>query len=129
IQKNLSEQNENNFPSRKTAAFFEPDVSSEWIKKFRCKIRLHSKPKSTILRHQNFLRMKFIVSSGALLKQLQLIGGVVSANTVLPILEDFLFDIKDEKLTVFSTDLETSMSTTLDVEGKEDGKIAVPAKL
>ncbi|MBX7142037.1 MAG: DNA polymerase III subunit beta [Chitinophagales bacterium] len=73
--------------------------------------------------------MKFIVSSGALLKQLQLIGGVVSSNTVLPILEDFLFDIKDGKLNAFSTDLETSMSTTLDVEGKEDGKIAVPAKL
>ncbi len=73
--------------------------------------------------------MKFIVSSGALLKQLQLIGGVVSTNTVLPILEDFLFDIKDGKLTAFSTDLETSMSTTLDVEANEDGKIAIPAKL
>lgn len=73
--------------------------------------------------------MKFIVSSGSLLKQLQLIGGVVSTNTVLPILEDFLFDINDGKLTAFSTDLETSMSTSLDVEAKEDGKIAVPAKL
>ncbi|MCY7409504.1 MAG: DNA polymerase III subunit beta, partial [Chitinophagales bacterium] len=73
--------------------------------------------------------MKFIVSSGSLLKQLQLIGGVVSTNTVLPILEDFLFDIKDGKLTAFSTDLETSMSTSLDVEAKEDGKIAIPAKL
>jgi len=37
--------------------------------------------------------MKFIVSSSALLKNLQLIGGVISSNTVLPILEDFLFDI------------------------------------
>ena len=34
--------------------------------------------------------MKFIVSSSALLKQLQQISGVISANTVLPILEDFL---------------------------------------
>jgi len=73
--------------------------------------------------------MKFIVSSGSLLKQLQLIAGVVSSNTVLPILEDFLFDIKDGKLSIFSTDLETSMSSVIDVEANEDGKIAVPAKL
>jgi DNA polymerase-3 subunit beta len=63
------------------------------------------------------------------LKQLQLIAGVVSTNTVLPILEDFLFDIKDKKLIVFSTDLETSMSSSLDVEANEEGKIAIPAKL
>jgi len=37
--------------------------------------------------------MKFIVSSDNLLKQLKLVNGVISANTVLPILEDFLFKI------------------------------------
>src|ERR1700744_6485711 len=73
--------------------------------------------------------MKFIVSTSALLKQIQLIDGVISSNTVLPILEDFLFEIKGSKLTVFSTDLETSMSATFDVEAKEDGKIAIPAKI
>lgn len=73
--------------------------------------------------------MKFITNSGTLLKQLSLIDGVVSTNTVLPILEDFLFDIKDGKLTAFATDLETSMSTTLDIESKENGKIAMPAKM
>lgn len=73
--------------------------------------------------------MKFIASSSALAKQLQLIDGVISSNTVLPILEDYLFEIKESKLTVFSTDLETSMSTVIDVESNEDGKIAVPAKL
>ena len=73
--------------------------------------------------------MKFIVSTGSLLKQLQLIDGVISTNTVLPILEDFLFEITKGKLNVFSTDLETSMSASLDVESNENGKIAVPAKL
>ena len=73
--------------------------------------------------------MKFIASTSALLKQLQLISGVISTNSVLPILEDFLFDIKDGKLTIFSTDLETSMSTTMDVEAKEDGRIAIPARI
>lgn len=73
--------------------------------------------------------MKLIVSTSALLKQLQLIDGVVSNNTVLPILEDFLFEIENGKLTIFSTDLETSMSSNIDVEANENGKIAVPAKL
>ena len=63
--------------------------------------------------------MKFIVSSSALLKQLQLISGVINANTVLPILEDFLFDIETNKLTVVATDLETVMKVHLDIEAKE----------
>ena len=49
--------------------------------------------------------MKFIVSSSALLKQLQQINGVINTNTVLPILEDFLFEIEKNKLTVVATDL------------------------
>ena len=53
--------------------------------------------------------MKFIVSSSALLKQLQQISGVINSNTVLPILEDFLFDINNNKLSVVATDLETVM--------------------
>ncbi|MBX2845258.1 MAG: DNA polymerase III subunit beta [Saprospiraceae bacterium] len=73
--------------------------------------------------------MKFIVSSSALLKQINLIGGVISSNTVLPILEDFLFEIKDGKLKAQATDLEISMSTTVDVEAKEEGRVAIPAKI
>ena len=53
--------------------------------------------------------MKFIASSSALLKQLQQINGVINAKTVLPILEDFLFVIEKNKLTVVATDLETVM--------------------
>jgi DNA polymerase-3 subunit beta len=53
--------------------------------------------------------MKFIVSSSALLKQLQQISGVISANTVLPILEDFLFEVEKNRLTIVATDLETVM--------------------
>lgn len=73
--------------------------------------------------------MKFIVSTSHLLKQLQTIGGVISSNTVLPILEDFLFDINNNQLSIFATDLENSMSTTMEVESKEKGKIAIPAKI
>jgi DNA polymerase-3 subunit beta len=73
--------------------------------------------------------MKFIVSSSALLKQLQQINGVINANTVLPILEDFLFDIGKNKLTVVATDLETVMKIHMDIEAKETGKICIPARI
>jgi DNA polymerase-3 subunit beta len=73
--------------------------------------------------------MKFIVSSSALLKQLQQINGVIGANTVLPILEDFLFEVDQNRLTVVATDLETVMRIQLDIEAKETGKICIPAKI
>ncbi len=74
-------------------------------------------------------KMKFIVSSSALLKQLQHIAGVINANTVLPILEDFLFEVEKNKLSVIATDLETVMRVQLDIEAKESGKVCIPAKI
>jgi DNA polymerase-3 subunit beta len=73
--------------------------------------------------------MKFIVSSSALLKQLQQISGVINANTVLPILEDFLFEIEKNKLTVVATDLETVMKIEMDIEAKDNGRVCIPAKI
>ncbi|GGG27419.1 MULTISPECIES: DNA polymerase III subunit beta [Pontibacter] len=73
--------------------------------------------------------MKFIVSSSALLKQLASINGVVTNNPVVPILENFLFEINDSTLTITASDLETSMITELQVEAKESGRIAAPAKI
>lgn len=73
--------------------------------------------------------MKFIVSSSSLLKHLQHISGVISGNTVLPILEDFLFDIQDKKLSVTATDLETVMRVQMDIESKVSGKVCIPAKI
>jgi DNA polymerase-3 subunit beta len=73
--------------------------------------------------------MKFIVSSSALLKQLQQINGVINANTVLPILEDFLFVIEKNKLTVVATDLETVMKINMEIEAKDNGKVCIPARI
>jgi len=73
--------------------------------------------------------MKFIVSSSSLLKHLQQISGVINANTVLPILEDFLFEIQDKKLHVAATDLETVMRVQMDVQSKSDGKVCIPARI
>jgi DNA polymerase-3 subunit beta len=76
-----------------------------------------------------FRLMKFIASSSTLLKQLQHIAGVINANTVLPILEDFLFEIEKNKLTVVATDLETVMRVQLDVEAKDSGRVCIPARI
>src|SRR5574338_437235 len=73
--------------------------------------------------------MKFIVSSTQLLKHVQQISGVISANTVLPILEDFLFEVEKNKLTVVATDLETVMRVQLDIEAKDSGKVCIPARI
>lgn len=73
--------------------------------------------------------MKFIVSSSYLLKQLSAINGVITTNPVVPILENFLFQILDGNLIIIASDLQTSMITELQVEAKEDGSIAIPAKI
>lgn len=73
--------------------------------------------------------MNFVVSSAALSKQLQGISGVLTTSTSLPILDNFLFEIGDGRLTVSASDLETTMRTTMDADTNESGKIAIPAKL
>lgn len=73
--------------------------------------------------------MKFIVSSTALLKQLQLLQGVLASSNTLPILDNFLFDIDGKQLTVTASDLETTITAGLAVEGKDKGSVAIPARL
>jgi len=73
--------------------------------------------------------MKFSVSSSDLLKQLQIANGAIGSNPVLPILEDFLFSVSDNKLTISATDLETSIINEIEVMSDGNGIIAVPAKI
>ena len=73
--------------------------------------------------------MKFIVSSAYLLKQLQILGGVINNSNTLPILDNFLFELNQRELTVSASDLETTMSSVLEVDSDNEGTIAVPAKL
>ncbi len=72
--------------------------------------------------------MKFIVSSAHLLDHLNQVSGVIPSNAIVPILENFLFKIKDGKLNITASDLQTSAITELEIEAKEEGQIAVPAK-
>ncbi len=73
--------------------------------------------------------MKFIVSSTYLLKQLQVLGGVINSSNTLPILDNFLFELDHSKLTVSASDLETTMASALDVESDSKGSVAIPARL
>ena len=73
--------------------------------------------------------MNFIVSSAGLLKQLQAVGGVLNSSNTLPILDNFLFEINGKTLKISASDLESTMTTTIDVEAKKDGSVAIPAKL
>lgn len=78
--------------------------------------------------------MKFTVSSSVLLKSLNSINGVVATNPIVPILENFLFRINVDKesnatLTATASDLQTTMTTVIQVDATESGAIAIPAKL
>ncbi|MFN7301945.1 MAG: DNA polymerase III subunit beta [Bacteroidota bacterium] len=73
--------------------------------------------------------MNFLVSVKDLREQMAKVQGAIVTKPVLPILENFLLDIKDGQLNIYSTDLETSMMTSMQVESKEDVQIAVPSKL
>ena len=74
--------------------------------------------------------MKFVVSSTALLNVLQTLSKVVSNKNTLPILDNFLFDLKDGVLKITASDLETTLIGSLPVENMEEaGLMAVPVKL
>lgn len=74
--------------------------------------------------------MKFVISSTELLNHLQAISRVISTKNTLPILDNFLFQLADNKLTITASDLETTLITTINLENAtDDGVIAVPAKI
>jgi DNA polymerase-3 subunit beta len=73
--------------------------------------------------------MKFIVSSSNLLKQIQMLNGVLNSSNTLPILDNFLFEIDKGTLTISASDLETTITTHITVESKDSGNVAVPARL
>lgn len=73
--------------------------------------------------------MEFKVNSKELEKLLSKIIPAVPTRTPMPILENFLFEIKDGLLTVYATDLEISLKSSLKIVAEENLKILLPAKL
>ena len=73
--------------------------------------------------------MKFSVSSSELLKKLQIAGGAINTSSVVPILDDFLFEVNNNFLTISATDLETSITCKVEVQADKNGSVAVPARI
>jgi DNA polymerase-3 subunit beta len=87
--------------------------------------------KEKIFSQPNIYRtpMRFSISSAELKEQLQIISGAIGSNPVLPILEDFLFQIDEDKLTIIATDLETFIASEISVHTEISGSVAIPAKI
>jgi len=80
-------------------------------------------------KHKNTKQMNFIVSSTDLLSHLQAINKVISSKNSLPILDNFLFQLEDKKLTITASDLETTLITSMILENVDGtGSIAIEAK-
>ncbi|MFR9523528.1 MAG: DNA polymerase III subunit beta [Rikenellaceae bacterium] len=74
--------------------------------------------------------MKFSVSSSALQSLLSSTGKVISSKNTLPILDYFLLEISDDLLKATTSDLETTLIGSIEVENQGDsGLFAAPAKL
>ena len=73
--------------------------------------------------------MKFIVTRNELYKNLSAISGVLSTNNTMPILDNFLFSVSGNKLTVTASDLDCTMSAEIELSNVEgEGSVAVPHK-
>jgi DNA polymerase-3 subunit beta len=74
--------------------------------------------------------MKFIVPSQLLYKNLQTVSGIITTNNAIPIIENVLFQINDKKLKLTATDLETTITTEVDLSDADgDGEIVIPSKI
>ncbi len=74
--------------------------------------------------------MKFTISSSKLFSQLQAVSRVINNKNSLPILDDVLFDLVGNDLKLTASDGETTIRTSIEVDGVEgSGKVASAAKL
>jgi len=72
--------------------------------------------------------MKFTVSSGELISGINKVIGVTPTRSTLPILGNVYFNLEGNKLRLMASDLEVYVNAVINVHGKTDGQVAVPAK-
>ena len=73
--------------------------------------------------------MKLTINSGELMKAAAVIGKAVPAKTTIAILENFLFEIAADTLTVTASDGDSTLITTIAIQNcVGQGKFVVPAK-
>ena len=74
--------------------------------------------------------MKFVVSSLELLSHLQSISRAIAPKSQYPVLDCFLFDLQGKTLKMTASDLEVTMTTTMETDVTEsEGKTALPSKM
>ncbi len=74
--------------------------------------------------------MKLVASSTDLLSHLQAVSRVISTKNTLPILDNFLFELRGNDLIITASDLESTMITTMNLENADgEGVIAIPARI
>lgn len=72
--------------------------------------------------------MKFVISSSELLRGILAVSKAIPAKSALPILENFLFVLKDNQLEITASDTELTLKTVIMAESTaQEGQIAVPA--
>lgn len=72
--------------------------------------------------------MRFTLSSTALNSRLQTLSKVINNKNSLPILESFLFQVRNGQMTVTASDSENVMQTSVALESHDtDGDFAVPS--
>ncbi len=71
----------------------------------------------------------FTVSSGALFKKISSVSSIIATNPIMPILENFLFEITPQQLKITASDIQTTLSTQMSVDINSQAKIAVPARM
>ena len=70
--------------------------------------------------------MEFSIDKATLLKNLQLISKAIPSRSTLPIISSALFTVKDNILSLRATDLEISINLNCNIEGGENGCVAIP---
>jgi DNA polymerase-3 subunit beta len=74
--------------------------------------------------------MKFVVSSTELLSHLTVVSRVISSKNTLPILDNFLFNLEGNELEITASDLETTLTTKIQLENVTDGGVvAIPYRI
>jgi DNA polymerase-3 subunit beta len=74
--------------------------------------------------------MKFIVSNAELSKAINSVSSIPIANNVVKILENFLFSVSNNNLTITATDGDTRASITINlIESDGEGELVIPSKL
>jgi DNA polymerase-3 subunit beta len=72
--------------------------------------------------------MKFSVQSNELIGAINKVIPVTPTRSTLPILGNLYFHLEGKELTIIGSDLEVYIKVLLNVDGKANGEVAIPAK-